>query len=170
MIGKANEDRTGCAGWLGHGHTVPAATPATFQMRSALPIKWATPPDPVGRWPGVRTQLAAALLLLPLAGCAGQAAKPAAAPPPLTATPAPSPTKAPALVACEKDVLEQLKAPATAVFSGEKPAQYGNAMPKEWVQPPPSWEGKVDSQNGFGALIRGRFLCNKDGGGSVYGS
>lgn len=117
----------------------------------------------------MRTRLAAVLLVLLLAGCAGQAAKPAAAPPPPTATPSSSPTKAPALVACEKDVLGKLKSPATAVFSEEKPAQYGDTAPKEWLEPPPSWRGAVDSQNGYGALIRGTFLCNKNGGGSVYG-
>ncbi len=51
---------------------------------------------------------------------------------------------------CEQFVQRRLKAPATAEFSESTVMRGGG----EWVV-----EGEVDSENGFGALIRSAFRC-----------
>lgn len=51
---------------------------------------------------------------------------------------------------CEQFVERRLKAPATAEFSESTVMQGGG----EWVV-----EGDVDSENGFGALIRSEYSC-----------
>lgn len=60
---------------------------------------------------------------------------------------------------CEKAIKQVLRAPATArfpnVFSSDATEPYQS--PTKW-----SWITRVDSQNGFGALIRGHFLCTID--------
>lgn len=52
------------------------------------------------------------------------------------------------LSACHEAVKGKLKAPATAQFSQD---EITNENTRVW--------GKVDSQNGFGALVRGSFTC-----------
>src|SRR5207249_983661 len=59
--------------------------------------------------------------------------------------------------ACKGEVLTQLKAPATARFSDEPQSL--------WVAKDRSsafLTSSVDAQNGYGALIRTRFLCGRD--------
>lgn len=55
-----------------------------------------------------------------------------------------------AVAQCETAVKNQLKAPATAKFSGE-----------DYIDEDPTWlvTGSVDAQNGFGALLRSAFNC-----------
>jgi hypothetical protein len=55
-----------------------------------------------------------------------------------------------AFAACESAVKDQLKAPATAKFSGER-----------YTDNDPGWltTGSVDAQNSFGALVRNSFRC-----------
>src|SRR5215467_6003733 len=61
-----------------------------------------------------------------------------------------------AIRACEAWVTDQLVAPASAHFSGEQ--FYGGDSPRVF--------GDVDSQNGFGAVLRGSFSCSMvDSGG-----
>lgn len=52
---------------------------------------------------------------------------------------------------CEQFVTDQLKAPATAVFSGAFAAEQSDAS---WIV-----RGSVDSENGFGAMIRNNYTC-----------
>jgi len=53
--------------------------------------------------------------------------------------------------ACEKNFIpSRLKAPATAKFSGESVSHAGETY---------TVTGAVDSENGFGALIRASFTC-----------
>lgn len=64
--------------------------------------------------------------------------------------------------ACKSAVAAKLKSPGSAQWSNvEASRPYGNFTWKV--------EGKVDSQNGFGALVRGEFLCavEVDGRGNV---
>jgi hypothetical protein len=63
--------------------------------------------------------------------------------------------------ACRNEVLQRLKSPATATFG---PLSAGLESP-EGVRDPSAPEtrylvvGSVDSQNGFGALVRTEFVC-----------
>jgi hypothetical protein len=57
-------------------------------------------------------------------------------------------------VACEDVVKKNLKAPSTASFSNETATGTGGAY---------TVTGDVDSQNGFGAMIRNHFTCESDG-------
>jgi hypothetical protein len=75
--------------------------------------------------------------------------------------PAPKPSRtyqdpeADAVQACRDDVLTQLKAPATAQFpGGEEIKQLGTSSTASY-----QIDGEVDSENGFGALIRTSWLC-----------
>lgn len=52
---------------------------------------------------------------------------------------------------CEEFVKDRLKSPATADFSDEDRSRSG---PRTWVV-----SGSVDSENGFGAMIRNTFTC-----------
>ncbi len=60
--------------------------------------------------------------------------------------------------ACQKAVLERLKAPATAVFSPDDEELFAepgfNAEDGRWM-----YFGNVDSENGFGALLRSEYAC-----------
>jgi len=47
---------------------------------------------------------------------------------------------------CEHAVRDRLRSPATAIFNHDEPTLY-------------STTGTVDSQNGFGAMLRARFRC-----------
>ena len=55
-----------------------------------------------------------------------------------------------AVAACEDSIRNQLKAPSTAKFSGER-----------YTDNDPDWlvTGNVDAENGFGAMIRSGFSC-----------
>jgi type II secretory pathway pseudopilin PulG len=53
--------------------------------------------------------------------------------------------------ACHDAVLLQLKAPATARWSGETID----------IGPHPNMQGYVDSENGFSALLRSKFTCTQ---------
>lgn len=55
-----------------------------------------------------------------------------------------------AAVMCEEFVKDRLKAPATAEFDTEPGTKSGKA----WVV-----QGVVDSENGFGAMLRSDFTC-----------
>lgn len=55
-----------------------------------------------------------------------------------------------AAVMCEEFVKDRLKAPATAEFDTEPGTKSGRA----WVV-----QGVVDSENGFGAMLRSDFTC-----------
>lgn len=55
-------------------------------------------------------------------------------------------------VMCEEFVKERLKAPATAEFSNQ---QHREIKDQRW-----DVTGIVDSENGFGALIRGSYRCD----------
>jgi len=97
----------------------------------------------------MRSIAIAALAALTLAACGtGKAAAPA--------TPAPDPTKA-ASAACRAEVVKQLKAPATARWSGETVVVGG---------PDPRVQGYVDAQNSFGALLRLTYSCRPNTSGS----
>lgn len=60
------------------------------------------------------------------------------------------PTDLDARIACHELVSKRLKAPSTAKFGNENETQSGG-----------TWKatGTVDSQNGFGAMIRGSYTC-----------
>lgn len=62
--------------------------------------------------------------------------------------------------ACRSWVKDQLKAPATAQFSGET-GYSSDTGPWEIV-------GNVDAQNGFGALIRNIYTCSVHTDGDYY--
>lgn len=55
------------------------------------------------------------------------------------------------LAACHEKAKEQLRAPGTAVFSGEA-AEVQSGIQSRVT-------GVVDAQNGFGALLRLRYVC-----------
>ena len=57
---------------------------------------------------------------------------------------------------CEKAVLPQLKSPGSAVFTWEDPREDTESIPKRdrWLM-----DGYVDSQNGFGAVLRTNIVC-----------
>lgn len=68
-----------------------------------------------------------------------------------------------AQVACESAVKNMLKAPATASFSSWKRKQNNDGTF--------SVSGEVDSQNGFGAVLRSRFSCTvRDKGDGTTGT
>lgn len=54
--------------------------------------------------------------------------------------------------ACEEAVRERLKAPGTAKFGGRDHRAIQNGYAYELV-------GWVDAENGFGALVRNRYVC-----------
>lgn len=58
---------------------------------------------------------------------------------------------------CEKAVLPQLKSPGSAVFTWEDPREDTESIPKRdrWLM-----DGYVDSQNGFGAVLRTNIVCS----------
>lgn len=58
-------------------------------------------------------------------------------------------------VSCEDAVRGRLKAPATAKFTPVRRAVWGG---ESWA-----YSGAVDSQNGFGALLRTGFACKVNG-------
>lgn len=65
------------------------------------------------------------------------------------------PTSNAALIAsCQDSAKRQLKAPSTAKFSEDWVSQTG----------PTSWKviGVVDAQNGFGAMLRQRYVCTAE--------
>lgn len=68
---------------------------------------------------------------------------------------APADRSAEAKWACEEFVKKQLKAPATAKFSGEAAAKAAKPVGDEYIA-----SGSVDSQNSFGALLRSTFSCD----------
>ena len=76
---------------------------------------------------------------------------------------------------CRVDVLDQLKSPSTAQFSGVE--RMGAEDEREFVRdlairdeenPIIVIEGLVDSQNGFGAMVRTRFVCTAQKFGPVW--
>lgn len=87
--------------------------------------------------------------LLALAGCSsgGETAQPAAFDP-----------KPSLIAACHREVEARLKSPGSAKYSNEIPEQKTENV---WTV-----LGTVDSENGFGALLRTSFLCDAihDGG------
>ncbi len=89
--------------------------------------------------------------LLALAGCGGGGtAQPAAS---ASFDPKPS-----LIAACHREVEARLKSPGSAKYSAEIPEQKTENV---WTV-----LGTVDSENGFGALLRTSFLCDAihDGG------
>jgi hypothetical protein len=68
-------------------------------------------------------------------------------------TPEPKVTEGMAYEACKSMVTDRLKAPGSARFQGIFEANLVNHGDRI------SWDGWVDSQNGFGALLRTRFNC-----------
>lgn len=117
----------------------------------------------------MRTPLAlAALALVLAAGCSDEPASTSGArqPSPATPTASPTPTSEPAwaIKHCRDEVLKDLKAPATAQWPGG-----------EDVRPKPDSTplvydiyGQVDSQNGFGALIRSSWSCRVTTGAETW--
>lgn len=85
-----------------------------------------------------------AFILLIVVSCSIQMAKPE------NNGPKP-PTDLDARIACHDLVSKQLKAPSTAKFGNESESQSGGT----WTA-----RGTVDSQNGFGAMIRGSYTCS----------
>lgn len=83
-------------------------------------------------------RLGATLLLLMCAGC----------------TQAPEHSPAAATAACEGFVKERLRAPASAQF----PSQGRDVAPQGGGRY--TVRGVVDSQNGFGALVRSEYACS----------
>lgn len=66
------------------------------------------------------------------------------------------------IAACQEVAKKQLKAPATARFSEEKPVDLGDRF--YYI------DGVVDAQNSFGATVRNKYLCkaeSKDGAWTV---
>lgn len=63
------------------------------------------------------------------------------------------------LVKCRSAVKEQLKSPASAQFPGSMESA---AQATESDSGERSWSGYVDSQNGFGAVVRTQFVCGYD--------
>lgn len=57
---------------------------------------------------------------------------------------------------CEKAVLPQLKSPGSAVFTWEAPREDTVSIPKRDRY---LMDGYVDSQNGFGAVLRTNIVC-----------
>lgn len=55
---------------------------------------------------------------------------------------------------CERALEAQLKAPSTAKFSGAFDTRAGKSEAGDWIV-----AGHVDSQNSFGAMIRGHYTC-----------
>lgn len=71
-----------------------------------------------------------------------------------TTDPSPAPTRASddlAYSACREAVKQRLKSPGTAKFGGEFLRETGEATAEVG--------GWVDSENGFSALIRNRYVC-----------
>lgn len=60
---------------------------------------------------------------------------------------------------CEEAVKDRLKAPSTAEFSGASASQVGD----EWTV-----KGDVDSENGFGAMIRDTYTCKVEDAGDKW--
>lgn len=58
---------------------------------------------------------------------------------------------------CEKAVLPQLKSPGSAVFTWEDPREDTESIPKRDRY---LMDGYVDSQNGFGAVLRTNIVCS----------
>ncbi|MEV4343487.1 hypothetical protein AB0J83_03260 [Actinoplanes sp. NPDC049596] len=65
----------------------------------------------------------------------------------------PARAQAAALAACHRTLGYSLKAPATAQYSDET-LMFGDTKPDEFMV-----FGTVDSQNGFGALVRNGYIC-----------
>ncbi|ACO45101.1 hypothetical protein DEDE109153_18035 [Deinococcus deserti] len=63
------------------------------------------------------------------------------------------------LVKCRSEVKSQLKSPATAKFPGSMESA---AQAEETDAGERTWNGYVDSQNGFGATVRTQFECRYD--------
>lgn len=120
------------------GGSVPAAQP--YAVTGFTPI----PPPPRKSHAGrILAILAAAVVLLAaVAVVLGLA---------LRHGPAAPTGQQQAITACEDAVKSQLKAPATAKFSGETTSPSGSGF---------HVEGSVDAENGFGALIRTPWECN----------
>lgn len=59
-----------------------------------------------------------------------------------------------AVSACTKQVRSELKAPATAAFDADAKPETKKTADGDWAI-----AGRVDSQNGFGAQIRTRYIC-----------
>jgi hypothetical protein len=59
-----------------------------------------------------------------------------------------------ARIACEQFVQAQLRAPATATFSPRVETRVTHTVRDDWVV-----NGWIDSQNGFGAMLRSEYDC-----------
>lgn len=64
------------------------------------------------------------------------------------------PSRAGAFLACKQFVTKRLRAPATAKFTNSSEAVVNLLSDNEWAV-----ASHVDSQNGFGAMIRSTFTC-----------
>ena len=58
-------------------------------------------------------------------------------------------------VQCEKIIKDKLKAPSTAKFPDAYEAQQQITKPNSGYY----WEGSVDAENSFGAMLRNKFKC-----------
>lgn len=71
-----------------------------------------------------------------------------------------TPTHTDAEVMCEKFVKQRLKSPGSAQFPGVTDSDYAKTKVLSNAKP---WKfavtGVVDSQNGFGALVRSDYVC-----------
>jgi len=63
--------------------------------------------------------------------------------------------KSSARAECERAVRNSLRAPATASFSGVGATDVRDAGVNGWIV-----DGWVDSQNGFGAMLRSNYRCS----------
>lgn len=69
-----------------------------------------------------------------------------------------------AMTACKYAIKDALVAPSTARFPGPFSADFTQP---HYVGGKWAWATRVDSQNAFGARLRGDFLCTIDGSGVV---
>lgn len=104
----------------------------------------------------MRRVIIALLVASTLLACGGGSAKPSVAT--TTTTTAPD-LQGPALQACYAEIKSKLKSPATAQFDldGAPKVDVITATPG---QEGFSFTGTVDSQNGFGALVRSDYVCS----------
>ncbi len=135
-------------------HNQPTSDPATWyppqQPTGAFYLNQMAPPTPPRKppsawWAALIAIAVIAALSVGFAIFGGDEEAPATEPA--------GPTAAEAIAACQEAVKLRLKSPATAQFGGE---QFAPAQDRGY---PAKVTGHVDSQNGFGALVRNRYEC-----------
>jgi hypothetical protein len=67
-----------------------------------------------------------------------------------------------AITACQNAVKMQLRSPASAIFPESSDAGYSEPIHLSATDGSWMWNNYVDSQNGFGAMLRSEFFCTVD--------